>query len=156
MATTSITRAVIDKFEGLTASNFPSGSRPRIDFGEAPYTVSGSAHEPPYVVLIDLGRETRPADFERNTFVTASFALEIFAVSLADVDAITEAVRFNGGGVGDGSGFDYGSLDLTGVRSTHQIIPTAEPRSLSDRVDKSGNRVHGCRLEYRVTVLERA
>jgi hypothetical protein len=159
VATDSTTQAMIDKYELLTASGFPSASRPRIDFGSAPQTVSGVALVPPYVTLQDLGRERKVIDMERNVFVTARFVFEVWANTLEDVDTIVTAIQLNGGTVGQGLGFDNGTLDTFSgfsVKSSHQIIPVSEPRKLTDRVDKSGARMHGSALEYKVTVLERA
>ena len=159
MATTSITQAVITKYEALTATNFPSATRPRIDFGEAPQTVSGSSLVPPYVTLQDLGRERKPADFEGNTFVTTRFAFEVWANTLEDVDTIVAAIQRNGGTAGQGLGFDYGTLTgfaSSSGKTSHQILPVSEPRKLTDRVDKNGARVHGSIVEYKVTVLESA
>lgn len=157
MATPSITLAVIEKYEALTAANFPNSTRPRIDFGEPPHTVDGATNDPPYVNLLDLGRTVTRADFEGSNFVTTQFQLEVFARDLGDVDQIVNAIRFNGGTVGQGLGFDNGTLGtLDQPRSTHQILPVSEPRRLADRVDKAGARMHGCALAYRVTVLERA
>lgn len=155
MPTTSITQAVITKYEALTAANFPSSTVCRIDFGESPQLSAGLQLRPPYVVLQDAAREVKPLDFERNTLVTTKFAFEVYAATLADVDSIVSAIRLNGGTVGQGLGFDYGTLsDLSSPKSTHQILPTAEPRQLAPRLDKDGQRIHGARLEYRVTVLE--
>jgi len=120
--------------------------------------VSGVALVPPYVTLQDVTREVKPADFERNAFVTTTFKLEVWANTLADVDTIVNAVRYNGGTVGQGLGFDYGTLTFTGspTRSTVQIIPVSEPRKLTDRVDKNGQRMHGAELTHKVTVMEAA
>jgi hypothetical protein len=155
MPTTSITAAVVTKYESLTAANFPGASRPRIDFGSAAQVVSGLQLRPPFVVLKDNGREVKILDFERNNLQIVRFGFEVFAASAGDVDTIVSAIRLNGGLVGAGSGFDYGTLsDLTSPRSTHQIIPTAEPRLLSSYLDKDGVRIHGATLQYQVTVLE--
>ena len=157
MPTTSITQALITKYEGLTAGNFPNSSRPRIDFGSAATIVSGVALRPPYVRLLDNGREVKPIDFERNTLVTTRFVFEVVANTLADVDTIVTAIRLNGGTVGQGLGFDHGTLsDLSSPKSAYQIWPVGEPRYLAPEADKDGNRVHGARLEYRVVVLESA
>lgn len=157
MPTTSITAAVITKFEALTAANFPSSTVPRIDFGRAAQVVASVALVPPYVRLLDAGRTVQQLDFERNALVTVRFVFEVIAVSAADVDTIVTAIRLNGGTVGQGLGFDYGTLsDLSSPKSTYRIVPVSEPRYLADVLDKDGARVHGCRLEYAVSVLESA
>lgn len=157
MATTSITAATVTKYESLTASGFPNSTRPRIDFDGVAQVASAVQVRPPYVRLLDEGRDVRPIDFERNTLVVTRFAFEVVANTLADVDMIVTAIRLNGGTVGQGLGFDYGTLtDLTTPKSTHQILPTSEPRYLANVLDKDGARVHGARLGYSVTVLESA
>lgn len=157
MATGALVQSMIDKYEALTAANFPNSTRPRIDFVEPPHLVSAASHDPPYVALEDIGRTITPLDFERNNLVDARFRFQVFARELADVDTIVSAIRFNGGTVGAGSGFDYGTLTtLDGPKFNHQILPIAEPRQLSDRVDKEGQRVHGAELDYKVLIVERS
>jgi hypothetical protein len=157
VATTSITLAVEQKYEALTASNFPSSTVPRIDFGSMAQVVSSSQVRQPHVRLLDNGREVKVLDFERNALVVTRFAFEVWAASLGDVDTIVTAIRLNGGSVGAGSGFDYGTLsDLSSPKSTHRIVPRGEPRKLADQRDMDGVRVHGAELEYEVEVLERA
>lgn len=157
MSTTSITQAVIDKYESLTAANFPSGSRPRIDYGLAAQVVLSVQERPPFTVLRDVTRRVKIIDFERNALVNYELELRVYAGTLADVDTIVTAIRLNGGTVGQGLGFDYGTLSTLGTpKSTHQIIPLAEPRKLEDLQDNTGARIHGCSLSYRVAVLEAA
>ncbi len=154
MATTS---TVVSKYEALTAANFPSAAVPRIDFGGVVQVAAAVQLRPPYVRLLDGGREVKPLDFERNNLVTTKFVFEVIAVSLADVDTIVTAIRLNGGTGGQGLGFDYGTLtDLSPPKATHQILPASEPRYLDPHTDVNGNRVHGARLEYKVAVLERS
>lgn len=155
MPTTSVTAAAVTKYEALTAANFPSSTVPRIDFESAAQVVSSAQKRVPYVVLKDNGRTTKVIDFERNNLVTHRFTFDVWANTLADVDTIVAAIRWNGGTVGQGLGFDHGTLsDLSSPKSTHQILPVGEPRSLGERLDKDDNRVHGARLEYAIAVLE--
>ena len=147
----------MSKYEALTAANFPSAAVPRIDFGGVVQVAASVQLRPPYVRLLDAGRTVKPLDFERNNLVETRFVFEVIAASLADVDTIVNCIRWNGGTVGQGLGFDYGTLtDLTTPKATHQILPASEPRYLDPRTDVDGNRVHGCRLEYKVAVLERS
>ncbi len=157
MATTSIIGAAVSKYEGLTATNFPSSTRPRIDFGmESPVSATVQLR-PPYVRLLDNGTESKTIDFERNRFVVSRFVFEVWAGTLADVNTIVTAIRLNGGTVGQGLGFDYGTLsDLSSPKSTHSIVPTGEPRQLGERLDTDGGKIHGAALEYEVAVLESA
>jgi hypothetical protein len=158
VATTSIQKAVKDKFDGLDASNFPSATAPGFYFGSAPQTdAAGTQLRPPYVVYTESDRGVKPLDFERNNLVTVTFTFELVANTLADVDATANAIRWNGGGVGDGWGFDYGTVaGLSAPRSSHQILPVGEPRRAEPTTDRNGARVHVALLTYRVTVLESA
>ena len=158
MPTTSITAAVKAKLDGLAASNFPGAARPPLYFGQAAQaTGAGSQQRLPWVVFTEGGRTFAPLDFERNGVLVVDLELDVYGETLADVDAAVDAIRWNGGAVGAGQGFDYGDLtDLAAPRSTHQIVPTAEPRRLEGALDVEGNRVHASRLSYRVTVLERS
>lgn len=154
MASTSITNEIKAKYDALTAANFPSAARPALYFGSAAQVVGGLQVRPPYVVFTE-SRQLRPLDFERNNIVTVQLILDVYANSLGDVDTTVNAIRWNGGTVGQGLGFDYGTISgLSAPRSTLQIVPVGEPRRLEGQLDKDGNRVHAARLEYRVTILE--
>lgn len=156
MASTSIQNEVLAKYDGLTAANFPSASRPAIYFDEAP-PVDGAGVQvrPPYVLCHTPTHQVKPLDFERNNIVTVQLIFEVFVGLLADLDTTVTAIRWNGGTVGQGLGFDYGTITtLSAPRSTLQIVPVGEPRRLADRLDKDGKRVHGARVEWRLTVLE--
>lgn len=154
MATTSVISAVITKYNALTAANFPSSTVPPIYLDQAPLTDSAGAQErPPYVILRDNG-QVPTGEFERTTFEACDFVMEVYYESLADVDSAVLAIKRNGGAVGSGSGFDFGTLsDLTSPRSTHEIRRTRERRALAAQ-DLTGKRIHVCYLEYRVVVKE--
>jgi hypothetical protein len=156
VATTSVISAAITKFEALTASNFPSSTRPPIYLGAAPLTDSAGAQERAgdgYVVIRDLGTEPQ-LEFERTTLEVGEFEFEVYYRSLANVDTAVTAIKRNGGAVGAGSGFDFGTLsDLASPRSTHEIRRVRETREFAG-IDQTGARVHRCVLRYRVTVKE--
>ena len=158
MSTLSIDAAVKSRYEALTAANFAGGVVPPMYFGMAAVTTStGAAQRVPYVTFSEDAHPVTILDFERNALHVVTFVLDVYANTLADVDAAVLAIRLNGGTVGQGLGFDYGALtDLTSPRSTHQIIPVAEPRRLENALDFSGARCHAARLTYRVSVLESA
>lgn len=157
MATTNISLAVVQKYEALTATNFPGSAVPRIDFGSMAQVVSAVQVTRPYVRLLDEGREVKVLDFERNALVTTRFAFEVWALDDGDVELIVKAIRLNGGTVGQGLGFDHGALSaLSSPKSTHQILPAEEPRFLAPSLDADGARVHGAKLGYKVAVLESA
>jgi hypothetical protein len=155
MPTTSIISAVITKYNALTASGFPSSTRPPIYLDEAPATdSSGTQERPGYVVLRDRGLVPQYLGFERHTAEVNEFEMEVFYESLADVDTAVAAIKLNGGTRAQANGFDLGTLsDLTTPRSTLQILRTRETRRFVG-VSLSGARVHSCTLEYRVMVQE--
>jgi hypothetical protein len=122
VATTSIIAAVMTKYDGLTASNFPSSALPPIYLDDPPLLDGGSQVRPPYVVLRDNGQVPQ-YEFERTTLEVCDFALEVYYPTpdsggpLANVDTAATAIKRNGGAVGAGSGFDYGTLsDLVSPR----------------------------------------
>lgn len=158
MATLSIDAALKARYDALTATNFPGDALPPMYFGQAAQTTGAGAQQRlPYVVFTEASHQFTILDFERSALHVVGFVLDVYANSLADVDECVLGIRLNGGTVGQGLGFDYGTLtDLASPRSTHQIIPTGEPRRLDQPLDIEGNRVHAARLEYRVTVLESA
>lgn len=157
MPTTNIPLAYIQKFNALTAANFPSATVPRIDFLDPAQVVSGQQLRPPFAELAEISRDIKPADFERNNFVTVVYELRFWYADEGDLSTAETAIRFNGGTVGQGLGFDYGVLsNLTSPTSTHQILPVSDPRSLGERLDRTGARMHGCALRHKITVLESA
>lgn len=158
MPTTSVTAAVKAKYESLTAANFPGGARPPVYFGLAAQTgTAGTQIRPPYVVFTEASRSVQVLDFERNSMLTVSLVMDVYANSESDVDTICNCIRWDSPtAVGSGNGFDFGSLsDLAAPRSTFQIIPAEEPRRLEKPLDQTGLRMHACRMTFRVSVLER-
>lgn len=100
----SVIAAVIDRIEGLTFS----GTVP-VYFDE-----TGGRVTPPYIVVKDDG--TTPSytlEFKLANEITA-VRLEVYALSLASLDAITEVVKYNAGGVSGAAGLDFGELTVTG------------------------------------------
>lgn len=158
VATTSIIAAVMTKFDALTAGGFPSSTVPPIYLDEPP-VVDGTQIRPPYVVLRDNG-QTPVTEFERTTIEGCEFTMEVYYPTaatngpLADVDTAVNAIKRNGGTVGQGLGFDYGTLtDLTTPRSTHVIRRVKERRAYAG-FHFDGKRVYVCYLDYRVEVKE--
>jgi hypothetical protein len=161
MATQSIIAAALTKFDGLTASGFPSSTRPKIYFDEAPQTdasgdqiraESGSG----YCVLKDKGQDVKIVSFNLETREVASFDIEIYYTSLADCDTAALAIKRNGGTTAQKLGFDFGTLsDLASPRGTFVVKRAREQRGKAG-VGRDGKPVHFCRLSYRVEILEDA
>lgn len=160
MPTQSIIDAALTKFDALTATNFPNSARPTIYFDQAPAVKADgsqlSVTSEGYVVLKDEGQEVVSFGFERQTNEVATFVLEVWYPSLADVDTAVLAIKRNGGTAADGNGFDFGTLsDLASPRGTFETIRVREQRGQEGR-GKSGALVHFCRITYRVAVVEAA
>lgn len=153
MPTTSAIYAAMLKYDALTAANFPNSSRPVIYLDEAPL-VDGGQVVPPYVILRDNGQTPTILGFERTILDVCEFTFEVYYTSLADVGTAINAIRLNGGAVGAGSGFDYGTLsDLTTPRSTHQILRGTIRHKLAG-YGLTGLPVYMGSIDYRLTIQE--
>lgn len=151
----SVISASRTRYGTLTAANFPDGSRPALYFDEAPLVEAHASDHPqvfpPYVVLRDEGLDP-DYEFELAVVEVSRLSFEAFADTLEDVDLIAEAIKYNGGAVGAGLGFDFGSLSgLPAGAVLKEYRRTGERRYYAG-VGKSGQRVHACKLDYRVTV----
>jgi hypothetical protein len=160
MPTQSIISACITKFAALTASNFPSSTRPTLYFDDAPVVQSDGSQlavtSTGYCVLKDEGQNVLSLGFERQTNEVCDFVIEVYYPSLGDVDTAVLAIKRNGGTAADGNGFDFGTLsDLASPRGTFEIVRTREQRG-NGGLGKTGVPVHYCRLSYRVVVQESA
>lgn len=154
--TTSAIYAAKLKYESLDPSNFPDADRPPLFFDYVPQTDdTGAQLRPPYGVLRDLGQTPTLVGFERTTLEVCQFDLEFYYVNdLGKNAAAIWAVRLNGGGIGDGLGFDYGELpDLDFPRESYQIL-RGKVRFNFERFDKDGKPVHRGTVSYKVTIKE--
>lgn len=158
MPTTSIIAAVLTKYATLSASLFPSATRPPIAFDEMPRTNSvgvALSAEDGYVVLKDVGCVPVIHDFELSTREEGQFIFEVFYPRLADVDLAVAAIKFNGASAILGGGFDFGTLDdLIAPRVTHVITRIKETRTKELGYGRTGQLIHCCRIGYRVVVME--
>lgn len=155
MATSSVILAVMEKFDGLTAGNFPGSSRPSVYLDEAPVYDGGQLY-PPYAIVRDNGEEFTSLGFERSNSYECRFTIDLYYESLADAATAVWAVRLNGGAVGAGSGFDYGTLGTLSVtRTPGQILPPTIRYRL-DGYGKASKPVYVATMDYRITVQELA
>jgi hypothetical protein len=151
----SVVSAIVDRWNSLTAVNFPSASRPPIYLDRAPATTStGTQLRPPYAVLRVLDAREQILDTGMRTLTRTTFSLELFYPSLADADTAAHAARFNGGAFNARQGFDWGSLDawLPTGQKTLILRPVGEPRQTAG-TDRDGHPVHSVRLTYTATVV---
>lgn len=155
-STTSVIYAAILKYRSLDPTNFPDASRPPLYFDYVPQTDDAGAQlRPPYAVLRDLGQTPTIAGFERTTLETCQFTVEVYYVNALDKSAqALWAVRLNGGGIGDGLGFDYGDLPaLAFPRESYQVL-RGRVQFGFDHFDKDGKPVYKGTIAYKVTVKE--
>jgi hypothetical protein len=91
--------------------------------------------------------------FGQKVFEITDLTWEVYAETLADVDTIVLAIRYNGGAVGSGSGFDFGSFStLVSALKNHSIKFVSEQREQVGE-QQTGALVHVCHLKHRVTLL---
>lgn len=157
MSTTSVIVAAMNKFDGLTAGNFPSSTVPAIYLDEAPQvTAAGAQLRPPYAVIRDNGQTPNIIGFERTGLEVCEFTIELYYASMADVATAIWAVRLNGGTIGAGSGFDYGTFaDLASPRGPYQILRGRVQHTLAG-YGHDGKPVYKGSIEYKVTIQESA
>lgn len=143
----SVIAASMTRYDSIK-STFGS---PPIFFDEAPQTFNGVQLRPPYVVLRDGGL-TPSFEFELQALEASTLTFEVYAETLAGVDTIVEGIKYAGVAITAGAGFDAGSLPslATGRRSV-RLFRTRETRFLAGQ-SLTGVYVHGCRLEYAVTL----
>lgn len=156
MATTSVIVACMNKWDSLNAALFPDGTLLPVYLDQAPQVDgTGSQLRPPYATLTDNGQTPTIAGFERTTLEVCEFTIDVYySNSLANVATAIWAIRLNGGGIGDGLGFDYGELtDFVAPRDSYQVLRGKVQHSLAE-YDKDGKPVYKGTIEYKVTVKE--
>jgi hypothetical protein len=148
MATHSYAAAAMTLYDTLTASLFPSSTRSPIYFGKAPQATSAGQRRHPYVVLEDEG-STPEYQSDAGGPESGAFTLTVVADTLADVDRIVAAVKWNGLAPSSKAGFDEGALTLDNPLYHLSLRRTKEVRSY-EADGKDGPRVHRCVLSYAV------
>lgn len=145
---TGVIAAVLNKIESLSGSLFPGGTRPPVYFGSAALAASGAQVRVPYLVVRDDGAETEFFADSGGLEMTA-VAVDCFAQTLADADAIAAAVKWGGQAPANKAGLDWGALALTAPRYAISVRPVRSARSLAG-YDRDGARAHLVTLTYRV------
>jgi hypothetical protein len=109
----------------------------------------------PTVELIDDGTDVE-YDFEENPLEITKFRFVIRAVTLAAADTIASGLRYDGGLITAGSGFDFCTLTITG-QTSKEVVRLSEQRSrVSDAHDPEGKPVHQIIMNYRAQCLRTA
>lgn len=121
----SVIAAVLERLESFTYA----GAVP-VYFDEAP-----GGTTPPYVVLKDDGTVPNyTLEYKLANEIT-TLRLEVYALSLASLDAISEVIRYNGGGVSDGAGLDNCDLTVTGQECESVVRDFEQPFQEQARYD---------------------
>lgn len=141
MAATSAVAAILNKFDGLTATNFPGAARPDIYLGEAPMYDGGQLRTP-MVVLRDKG-QVPTWDMEVNAIIEGDFDIEIYYRSLADCDTALDAILWNGSSPNQKSGLAFCTLTVSPPLYTENqaLLPGKVVREFVG-LDYEGQRVH--------------
>ena len=138
--------AALALYDSLIGSNFPSGNRWPIYFGQAPLYDAQQVN-PPFVVLIDNGNDFQ-MDFNANQVENGGFTLEFYANTVEELDEALKAVKWNGQAPVDRAGFDGGKLKLRPPLVHLSLAPGREVRSYTGAHDKTGKRVYMLSKSY--------
>lgn len=144
----SAVAAVISKYKSFT---FATSDHARIWFHEKPNTDgTPTAIAPPYSVIKDKGTSFSYT-FEYVPIETTKIDLELYTNSLADVDAMIDVVRFNGGTPQQKLGLDNTtSLVLTNGRYNIEVGLKNIVRSLESQRGVTGSLVYKAVMSYEV------
>jgi hypothetical protein len=120
-----------------------------------PKNSAEAAVNPPLGLLEDLGTEPTE-DFELNPIEVTRLKHTLYAASDADVDSYASAVRYNGAGIGSGSGMDFAaSMPLTGL-TLLECRREREVRGRASFYSISAQPLFFCEMTYRITCLRTA
>lgn len=140
--------AVMEKYESLT---FAGADQARVFFDEKPQLTTVQIL-PPYAVLTDGGMNPEYT-FEYVPVETTGFTLTLYAGSLAEIDAMVNVVRFNGGTPQQHLGLDNcTSLNLDGPRYEMEVMLKEVTRSLDKPRGFTGSLVYTAALRYEAQV----
>ena len=153
MPSQSAIGAIIEKYESLAFA-----SRPPMFFDAAPLRAVGAAAtgpilEPPYVILKDGGTPT-DGTFEADVTEVTALTLEVYGRGLAEVDAVVEGIRFDGGGMRGRAGFDHAvatGFPMTNYRLLSLILLDFR-RSVSPSRGGDGRPVYVAEMRYSLSV----
>lgn len=140
----SVIAAVLDRYDTFTVASTATAY-----FDEAP------ARDAPYVVVKDDGTEPTP-DFKNNPIETTRLRFEVYGTTLTQADAVALGIRFNGGALDGGAGFDRAST----LSVTNQTLLSA--RWLSEQRFQEGGRgpsagiIFRVRCEYEIRMVRTA
>lgn len=144
MAATSVTAAFRDQYLTITGA-------PTLYLFDAPPQVDGAQVFPAYAVLTDDGLRAS-YEFELTVLEVTGLTLMVYADTLSAVDAYVELIKYNGGGLLDGLGMDFCTLDVDVKYTNMQVERLSETRFVAEQTGRSAQRIFGCKMEYRVSL----
>lgn len=137
--------AFVDRYNSLTGA-------PKLYTFDAPVSDGGVQVFPAYSVLLDEGTQTG-YEFEHSVLEVSDFVLMVYADVLTTVDAAVEIIKYNGGAVNAGLGMDFGLLPTLSVSYKNlEVKRLREQRFAATTTGKIAQRIHGCKMEYRVSL----
>lgn len=150
MAATVIGAAIV-KWDALSFSGKPDD----LWFDGVPLKTATTVVSLPTVELVHNGT-TPDYDFEYNPIETTEMMFVVRGVARETVAAIVSGIRFNGGAVTAGAGFDFGTLTVTG--QTLKSMKLERVQEGRDRAvfDAEGKPVHRTELYYKVMTVRTA
>ncbi len=145
MSTLCVIGAVRDRIVSFT-------DMPLVATFDEPVSVANAQVYPSYIVILDEG--TVPDyEFEHTVSEVTTLTLMIYADTLDDVAALVEKVKYNGGAINAGLGLDFGTLPTLATNyGTLEVRRMSETYFAAQATGKSAQRIHGCRMGYRVSL----
>ncbi len=147
----SVIGAIIARYDTLTFATKPA----KLWFDGVQLKDGTTLVSLPTVELEDEGTSV-DYDFEENPLEITNFTFRIRAVTLAAADAIASGLRYDGGLITAGSGFDFCTLTITG-QTSKEVVRLSERRSRIASVhDPEGKPVHQVEMRYKAQTLRTA
>ena len=142
----SVIAAVLDRIDTFTWTGV--GATPTVWFDEVPVRDgAGTAVAPPYVCLHDDGT-TPEYTFEFNHVEQTALRLEVYGTTLAQVDAMVNVIKFNGGGYQGQLGLDFAdSLTITNFEYLSCVRESEQRFQEANRANPA-TLVFRCRMRY--------
>lgn len=151
MATSAVS-ALFDLYNAIPVAAFGGSARPPLRLGSmSPTSPTGAQQRVPYVVLKDQGFRpefnSSSGGIENGQFTVEVYAQPLGAPSGLSVDSIVLGLKYGGSTPEAKSGFDWGSIAITGYLYGISIRRTREQREYAG-FDVDGQPVHKCTLTY--------
>ncbi|HVL11652.1 MAG TPA: hypothetical protein VM529_03755 [Gemmata sp.] len=145
--------SVITAVQARWAAIFAQAGDPPLYFDFVPQTDgSGDQRRQPYAVLRDQTGLSPEYTSDDGAVETGTVVVEVYAVTMADVDAYVARAKWGGQDPDQRAGLDWFSLSLTtSPRYPVHLRRTNERRSFT-AFDHLGRASHRCDLAYEVLV----